>query len=118
MTEIKRDTHTIDATGKPLGRLASEIAVLLRGKHKPSYQPHIDAGDMVVVQNIQYMELSGKKEEQKLYHRNTGFPGGIRTESAKQLMKENPGKMLNTAVRNMLPATKLRKNMMKRLTIE
>lgn len=116
--EIKREQIIVDATDKPLGRLASEIAVLLRGKHKPSYQPHIDGGDIVVVQNVGHLVLTGKKGDQKQYHRYTGYPGGIRTESMGDLHEENPAKLLKMSVRLMLPDNKLRKNMMKRLIIE
>src|SRR5690606_26125387 len=85
MKNIVRETHIIDATDRPVGRLASEIATLLRGKHKTSFEPHIDGGDIVVVKNAKYMRLSGKKMEQKLYHRSTRYPGGIRTTQAKDL---------------------------------
>lgn len=118
MTDIKRSTHTIDATGKPVGRLASEIAILLRGKNKPSFTPHLDEGDAVHVKHVNAMVFTGKKLDQKLYHRSTRYPGGIRTRSAKELMEQRPEDVLRMAVEHMLPATKLRNGQMKRLTIE
>ncbi len=89
MKNIERHTHVIDATDQAMGRLASEIAGLLRGKHKPSFEQHIDSGDIVVVKNVKYMKLSGKKLDQKVYHRSTLHPGGIRTTSAKELGKRS-----------------------------
>lgn len=117
-TPSKPEEHTIDATDQSVGRLASQIAVLLRGKNTPQFEPHMDCGGAVVVKNIQFMKFTGKKTEQKVYHRYTGYPSGIRTEQAKHLMEDNPAKVLRTAVRNMLPDVKFRTNMMKRLTIE
>ena len=118
MNDIKREEHTIDATGRPLGRLASDIAVLLRGKNKPSFQPHTDCGDIVRVQNVGALILTGKKTEQKVYHRYTGYPGGIRTTQAKDLLENEPAKMLRMSVRLMLPDVKFRAEMLKRLIIE
>lgn len=115
---MERETLTIDAAGKPMGRLASEIAVVLRGKHKPSFQPHMDCGDMVLVKNIDQMVLSGKKLDQKVYHRSTRYPGGIRTTSLKNLRSDNPEKLLKMCVRKMLPDVKFRGDMLKRLTVE
>lgn len=116
--DIIREEHIIDATDKVLGRLASEIAILLRGKHKPSFQPHIDSGDSVRVKNVKYMKLTGKKEFKKVYFRNTGYPGGIRTESLKDLINKNPEKLLKMCVRKMLPNNKLRPKLLKRLIVE
>ncbi len=115
---IKRETQTVDATGKALGRLASEVAQLLRGKHKPSFVPHIDGGDFVVVKNISQLKFTGNKLDQKEYHRYTGYPGGIRTEKLKDLAVEDPEKLLKSCVRRMLPETKLRDRMLKRLTVQ
>ena len=114
---MERETHTIDATGKSLGRLASEIAQLLRGKHKPSYQPHLDLGDTVVVTNVAAMQLTGKKVDQKEYHRATGYPGNLKTVGMKELYENEPAKLLRMSVRGMLPDNKLRNGMLKRLTI-
>ncbi len=117
-TEIKREKHIVDATGLSIGRVATQVAILLRGKHKPSYQPHIDVGDFVTVTNLSKMRITGKKDDQKVYHRNTGYPGGIRTESFQNLRVENPEKLMKMTVRKMLPATKLRSGMLKRLTVQ
>jgi len=114
---MERNTHTIDATGKIAGRLASEIAILLQGKHKVSYQSHIDGGDKVAVTNVKQMKFSGKKLAQKVYHRTTGYPGGIRTTQLKDLMANNPAEALRKVVLNMLPKNKFRPNRMKRLII-
>ena len=118
MENIQRKTIIIDAENKALGRLAVEVAVLLRGKSKPDYVPYKDAGDTVVVKNIDKMKFTGKKLNQKIYFRNTGYPGGIRTEKAGDLMKNNPAKVLLVAVRLMLPDVKFRSKMLKRLIIE
>lgn len=114
----ERTVHTMDASGMAVGRLASEIAHILMGKHNPAYQAHIAMGDAVTVTNVAKMTFSGKKLDQKVYHRNTGYPSGIRTETAKDLMQTNPEKVLKNAVEHMLPDTKLRNELMKRLTIE
>lgn len=115
---MKRTTHTIDAAGKPLGRLASEIAQILRGKNKPEFQPHLDCGDSVVVINAQAVKVTGKKATQKVYYKHTQFPGGIKTVLLKDLKSNNPARLLQMTVRGMLPDIKLRKEMMKRLTIQ
>ena len=88
--KIVRDTYKVDAAGKPLGRIASDIAFHLIGKHKPSYQPHIDAGDVVVVENVAQVGISGNKLDQKKYHRHSGYPGGLKTKTMRVLFEENP----------------------------
>jgi large subunit ribosomal protein L13 len=115
---MTRNQHVIDAAGQPVGRVASQVATLLRGKHKPSYEPHLDEGDSVVVKNIAKILLTGNKDEQKLYRRNTGYPGGMRSIQAKTLRTTNPAQLLHAAVLGMLPANSLRPKMLKRLTIE
>jgi len=115
---MKRKTHTIDATGKVLGRLAAQIAILLRGKHKPDFVPYKDMGDFVVVKNVGKLKITGKKMEQKKYFRHTGYLGGVKEISLKQLFKENPAEVLRKAVFGMLPKNKLRAKMIKRLKIE
>lgn len=117
-TEMKREEHAIDAAGQSVGRLASEIAIILQGKNKPTYQPHIDNGDSVTVSNVSQMKFTGKKLDQKQYHRYSGYPGGITTTSAKKQMDENPQAVLRRAVELMLPSNKLRSEMLKRLIIE
>lgn len=118
MTTTERTEHTIDATGKILGRLASEIAILLRGKHKPSFQPHIDGGDVVKVQNVDKLKVTGGKAEKKIYYRHTNYPGGIKTRLLRDRMQEKPGELLKDTVAHMLPDNKLRGEMLKRLIIE
>lgn len=114
---IKRETREIDATDKVLGRLATQVATLLRGKNKATFQPHIDGGDAVVVLHIAQVKFTGQKINQKVYHRYTGYPGGLKTESMSRLMKDNPAEVFRRAVYQMLPDNRLRKGMMKRLHI-
>lgn len=113
----KRDVYKVDAAGKVLGRLATDIATHLIGKHKPSYQPHIDAGDIVEVENIEQIAVTGKKMEQKLYHRHSGYPGGLKTKTMEELWAQSPAKVLEAAVSRMLPKNKHRNERLKRLKI-
>jgi len=115
---MKRETHIIDAEGKVLGRLASKIAILLRGKHKPQFKPHEDGGDFVIVKNVSKLKITGKKLEKKIYYHHTGYIGGLKETPLKKLFKENPGEVLRRAVYGMLPKNKLRKKIIKRLKIE
>ena len=115
---MERENHKIDASGKVLGRLASEVAVLLRGKHKPDFAPHKDMGDFVIIKNIESLKFTGKKMEQKKYFRHSGFLGGVRLVPLKELFKENPAEVLRKAVYGMLPKNKLRPKMIKRLKFE
>lgn len=117
MDNKKRKIHNIDATGKILGRLATEIAILLRGKNKVNFLPYLDQGDFVEVVNIKKIKVSGKKLEDKKYFYYTGYPGGLREKKMKDVFKKNPGEVLKKAVYNMLPKNKLRKEMIKRLII-
>lgn len=114
---ITRNLHKIDATDKTVGRLATRIATLLRGKNKPSYVPHKDEGDIVEVSNIKLLKFTGKKLAQKKYFRVTGYPGGLRETKMSDLADTNPGEILFRAVTKMLPDTRLRNGMMKRLII-
>ena len=114
---MNREIHKIDATEKIAGRLASKIAFLLQGKHKISYQSNTDQGDFVEVTNSAQMKFSGKKIEQKVYHRTTGYPGGIRTKKLKDLIVQSPEKLLRDMVYDMLPKNKLRAEMIKRLKV-
>lgn len=118
MTDSKRKIHKIDATGKVLGRLASEIAVLLRGKHRPDFLPYKDTGDFVTVKNAVKIKLTGKKVDQKVYYRHTGYLGGLKETPVKKLLKENPKEILRRAVYGMLPKNKLRDRQIKRLKFE
>ena len=115
---MERKTHTIDATGKALGRLASEIAVLLRGKQKSDFVPYKDTGDFVIVKNIDKIRFTGKKLEQKKYYHHTGYLGSLKAVSLKELFKKNPTEVLRKAVFGMLPKNKLRARIIKRLKIE
>lgn len=115
---MERKTHIIDATNKVLGRLAAEIAILLRGKHKPDFFPYKDMGDFVVVKNVDKIRISGKKMEKKRYFRHTGYLGGLKEISLKRLFKTNPSQVLKKAVLGMLPKNKLRAKQIKRLKIE
>lgn len=115
---MRRETHTIDATNKILGRLASEIAILLRGKHKPDFDPSKDMGDFVVVKNVEKIKITGKKIEQKKYFRHSDYLGGSKEIPLKKLFKERPAEVLKKAVWGMLPKNRLRKKMIKRLKIE
>lgn len=112
---MERKTHTIDAAGKVLGRLASQIAVLLRGKNKPGFAPYKDFGDNVVVKNADKIKITGAKLEQTQYFRHSGYLGGERETPLKKVFKENPGEVLKRAVSGMLPKNKLRIKMIKRL---
>ena len=114
---MKRETHTIDATGKVLGRLASEIAVLLRGKNKPDFLPSRDMGDFVVVKNVAKIKITGKKFDKKIYYHHTGYLGGLKKASFKELFRKDPAKVFKKAVFGMLPKNKLRDKQIKRLKI-
>ncbi|MGM0439210.1 MAG: 50S ribosomal protein L13 [Patescibacteria group bacterium] len=112
---MERQTHTIDATDKSPGRLASKIAVLLRGKNKPDFEKHKDMGDEVFVENVDKMKLTGKKVEQKKYYSHSGYPGGLKEKSMEELMEDHPDEVLRRAVFGMLPKNKLRAKQIKRL---
>ncbi len=116
--KVDRKLHKLDATNQATGRLASQIALILRGKNKPEYQPHLDLGDIVEVANIKLLKFTGKKLAQKEHIRYSGYQSGIKRVKIIDLLKSNPGKILQHAVREMLPPTKLRNNMMKRLIIK
>jgi len=115
---IKREIHILDAKGKILGRLASEISILLRGKHKRNFDPSKDMGDIVVVKNVDKLRFSGKKIEKKKYRWHSGFPGGLKEKTLKDLFEKDPKKILKIAVLGMLPKNKLRKKIIKRLKFE
>lgn len=112
---MQRDTRTIDATDKVLGRLATEIAVLLRGKNKPNFAPHKDEGDLIVVKNVGKLKFTGKKIEQKKYYHHSGYLGSLKETPMKKLLKENPSEILRRAVFGMLPKNRLRAKIIKRL---
>jgi large subunit ribosomal protein L13 len=115
---MKRETHTIDATGKVLGRLASQIAILLMGKQKPNYDPSKDMGDFVVVKNVEKIKITGGKMEKKKYYRHTKYLGGLKEIPLKKVFEKNPKEVLKRAVYGMLPKNRLRKKIIERLKIE
>jgi large subunit ribosomal protein L13 len=115
---MTRKTHTIDVTKKSLGRVATEIALLLMGKDEESYRPHEDKGGFVVVKNIDKIVVTGKKEEDKLYYRHSGYPGGLKETSYAKLLEKDHTAALKKAVYGMLPKNKLRKERIKRLKVE
>lgn len=115
--EVVHDWYIVDANGKTLGRLASEIASRLRGKHKPSYTPHVDTGDYIVVINADKVAVTGKKAEDKKYYRHTGYPGGIKETNFTKLLNRNPEEVLHKAVKGMLPRGPLGYAMIKKLKL-
>lgn len=114
---IERRWHVIDAGEQVLGRVATVAAKLLQGKHKPGYAPFLDTGDFVIITNARQVKLSGAKEDQKLYRRHSGFEGGLRETRAKTLRQRLPARMVEEAVRGMLPKTKLGKRMYRKLKV-
>ena len=115
--EIDRKWYVIDAEGKVLGRLATEIATILSGKNKPIYTPHVDTGDFVIVINADKIKLTGKKLEQKAYRYHTGYPGGLREVPYSRLMEKNPERIISLAVKGMLPKNSLGRSMFKKLKV-
>ncbi len=115
---MERKTYTIDVTKKSLGRVATQIAVLLMGKNEETYRPHEDKGAFVVVQNIDKIKLTGKKKEDKKYYRYSGYPGGLKETPYLKLIEKDSGAALREAVRGMLPKNKLRRERIKRLKFE
>lgn len=115
---MERKTHTINATDKVLGRLATEIAVLLRGKQKSDFVPYRDMGDFVIVKNVSKLKITGKKMEQKKYFHHSGFLGGVKEVPLKKIFKTNPAEVFKKAVFGMLPKNKLRVEQIKRLKFE
>ena len=114
---VERQWFVVDAEGKTLGRLASEIASRLRGKHKPVYTPHVDTGDYIVVVNAEKIRVTGNKESDKQYHHHTGFPGGIKSISLGKLRAKAPERIIETAVRGMLPRGPLGRSMFRKLRV-
>ncbi len=114
---IERSWHVIDADGQVLGRLATRVATLLMGKHKPGYAPFLDCGDHVVVVNADKIVLTGNKMNDKVYYRHTGYPGGIKEARARRVARENPERIIEAAVRGMVPKTKLGRQMLSKLRV-
>jgi large subunit ribosomal protein L13 len=116
-SEVRREWLVIDATDKVLGRLASDIAHRLRGKHKPEYTPHVDTGDHIVVVNAEKVRVTGRKTTDKVYYRHTGYPGGIKSQTFEELRDTHPERIIETAVKGMLPRNPLGRAMFKKLHV-
>ena len=117
LAEIERHWHLVDAEGLCLGRLASHIAVVLRGKNKPTYTPHADTGDFVIVTNAEKVVLTGRKEEQKIYYSHTGRPGSLRAENVRRRRQRRPTKIIEDAVWGMLPKNRLGRRLIRKLKV-
>jgi len=115
--DIQRDWYVIDATDKVLGRMATRIAMILQGKTKPIYTPHVDTGDFVVVTNAEKIKLTGNKINEKVYYTHSGYPGGFKEIPIKKWMEKHPDRIVNLAVKRMLPKTKLGSAMLKKLKV-
>jgi large subunit ribosomal protein L13 len=115
--EITREWHVIDASGVPLGRLASQVAQLLRGKHKPTFAPHLDSGDHVIVINAAKVALTGAKLDQKKYYRHSGYPGGFKETPVRVVLEKFPERVVERAVRGMVPHTSLGKQQLRHLRV-
>jgi len=115
--DITRTWHVIDADGAVLGKVATQAATLLKGKHKPIYAPHVDTGDHVIVVNAAKLDLSARKLAEKQYHRHSGYPGGLSTESLEHLIARDPERVVRLAVRGMLPKTRLGRKQLKKLRV-
>ncbi|KMY46066.1 50S ribosomal protein L13 [Pradoshia eiseniae] len=116
-SDVERKWYVVDAEGQTLGRLASEVASILRGKHKPTYTPHVDTGDHVIIINASKIELTGKKLTDKIYYRHSMHPGGLKTRTALEMRTNYPEKMLEQAIKGMLPKGSLGRQMGKKLNV-
>jgi large subunit ribosomal protein L13 len=116
-SEIERQWYVVDAEGRTLGRLASEIAKILKGKHKPIYAPHLDTGDYVIVINARKIHVTGRKMDQKMYHRYSGYPGGLTSITLREQLKRHPTRVIRSAVKGMLPHNRLGRSMLKKLKV-
>lgn len=114
---VKREWFIVDATNKVLGRLASEIASRLRGKHKPEYTPHVDTGDYIIVTNAEKIRVTGNKRKDKVYHRHSGYPGGLKSTTFEKLIDEHPERTIEFAVKRMLPKNPLGREMFRKLKV-
>ncbi len=114
---VQRDWYVVDAEGKTLGRLATEIATRLRGKHKPEYTPHVDTGDYIIVINAEKVAVTGNKREGKMYHSHTGFPGGLKSINFEKLIDKAPERVIQSAVKGMLPKGPLGRAMFRKLKV-
>lgn len=114
---VERDWYVVDATDVPLGRLASQVASRLRGKHKPVYTPHVDTGDYIVIVNAEKVGVTGKKRSDKMYYRHSGYPGGLKSVSLGQLLDKTPARAIEYAVKGMLPKGPLGRAMFRKLKV-
>jgi large subunit ribosomal protein L13 len=115
--DVERQWHVIDASGKTLGKLATQVANLLMGKHKPTFVPYLDTGDFVIVLNATKIRVTGKKPKQKTYYRHSGYPGGIKAETYEEMMAAHPTRVIEHAVKGMLPHNRLGRAMFKKLKV-
>lgn len=115
--EVKRDWYVVDAQGQTLGRLSTEIARRLRGKHKAEFTPHVDTGDYIVVINAEKVTVTGRKTKQKMYHRHTGYPGGLKSMSFEKMIDHKPERVIELAVKGMIPRNPLGRAMLKKLKV-
>jgi large subunit ribosomal protein L13 len=115
--DIQREWYVVDASGRTLGRLATEIARVLRGKHKPTYSPSVDVGDFVVVVNAEKVYVSGRKLDRKIYYRHTGYPGGLKERTLREQLRRRPTRVIELAVRGMLPRNRLGRKMYRKLKV-
>ncbi len=115
--EVEQEWYVIDAENQVVGRLASQVAAILRGKHKPYFTPHVDCGDFVIIVNADKVRFSGKKETDKLYYRYSGYPGGLKTRTAKEMRQRRPDYIMRHAVKGMLPKGPLGRRMLKKLKV-
>lgn len=115
--DIQREWYVVDATGQTLGRLATQIATVLRGKHKPTYTPHMDCGDFVIVVNADKVHVTGRKLDQKFYYRHSGYPSGLKQISLRHQLEQHPDRVIRLAVRGMLPKNRLGRQMIKKLKV-
>ncbi len=115
--EVRRDWYVVDAADKTLGRLATEVATRLRGKHKPEYTPHVDTGDYIIIVNAEKVRVTGNKMSAKMYHRHTGYIGNLKSESLEKLLQRAPERVIEQAVKGMLPKNPLGRKMFKKLKV-
>ncbi len=116
-SDVEREWFVVDAEGKTLGRLASEVAKILRGKHKPNYSPSVDVGDYVIVINAEKIRVTGRKLDQKYYYRHSGYPGGLKAIRLRDMLARHPTRVIEHAVRGMLPKNRLGRRMFKKLKV-
>ena len=114
---VERTWYVVDAQDLILGRLATRVATVLRGKHKPTFTPHVDTGDFVIIVNADKIRLTGRKNEQKFYYRYSGYPGGLRAQSAAEVLDKHPERILEHAIRGMLPKNRLARSVIKKLKV-